>query len=137
MSEPEVIDLEVGKWHGESPFFLILELDEKPPTGNVGIDLDEGGWTTKYADHMRAPGTWWLVHKPTQRAMMGLVVEAGDQPYFVKRHIGNLMAAREVVAYGLGKKRANGEMVRIWLLPNGMICGGDDVEIIASRMVNG
>ena len=122
-----------GGFHGDSPFFLVLELGER----KVGIDLDEGMWTEKYAEHLREPGSWWLVHKQSQRAMMGLIVDPGDQPYFVKRHVGNLMSSAEVVAYGLGKKRANGEMVRIWLLPNGMICGGDDVDIIASRMVNG
>ena len=130
---PQVIEIEAG-YSGESPFFLILELDEKPASGNVGIDLDTP-WFTTHAEHLRKPATWWLVHKQTRQPVMGLIVHEGDQPYFTKHHVGNLMAHRELIAYGMGKKCADGTMVRNWILPNGIVCGGDDVDIIASRML--
>lgn len=133
--EQDVIEVQTG-WSGETPFFLVIELDDKPASGNLGIDLDTP-WTTAHAEQIRLPGTWWLVDKRSQAPVMGIIVEPGDQPYFTKHHVGNLMSNRELVAYGLGKKRADGEMVRIWLLPNGIICGGEDVDVIASRMVNG
>lgn len=133
--EQDVIEVHAG-WSGETPFFLIIELEDKPEAGNIGIDLDTP-WTTTYAEYLRSPGAWWLVDKRSQSPVMGLIVQAGDQPYFTKHHVGNLMTSSELIAYGLGKKQADGEMVRIWLLPNGIICGGEDVDIIASRMVNG
>ena len=129
-----VIEVEAG-WKGETPFFLIIELDEKPSTGNVGIDLDQPGWHAANAEYMRMPATWWLVHKQTRQPVMGLIVHQGDQPYFTRHHVGNLMAHRELVAFGMGKKCADGTMVRNWILPNGIVCGGDDVDIIASRML--
>jgi hypothetical protein len=112
----------------------MIELESRPPEGNIGIDLDTP-WHSLHADKMRLPGTWWLVHKQSRRPMMVVVVHEGDQPYFTKHHVGNLMAGRELIAYGMGKKCADGTVVRNWLLPNGVICGGDDVDEIASRML--
>lgn len=128
----EVIDLNVG-WSGETPFYLILELDDSA-IGNIGVDLDTP-WLTTYAEHLRSRGVWWLVHKKTQQPVLSVVVEEGDQPYFTKYHVGNLMAAQEILMYGLGKKKADGTMVRLWAMPNGCICGGDDMDFIASRML--
>lgn len=130
--EAEVIEINAG-WQGDSPFFLVIELDDKS-IGNIGVDLDTS-WHTEHAEHLRSPATWHLIHKQTQQATLVLVVEAGDQPYFTRHHVGNLMAGTELVAFGLGKKCADGSMVRLWLLPNGMICGGEDVDIIAARML--
>lgn len=130
----EVIEINAGP-SGPTPFFLVIELDEKPSEGHVGVDLDTA-WTTIHADKLRLPSTWWLIHKQTGQPVMGVVVQEGDQPYFTKHHVGNLMAQRELIAYGMGKKCADGTMVRNWILPNGVVCGGDDVDIIASRMLN-
>jgi hypothetical protein len=131
-SQAEITTIEAG-WGGETPFFLIIEIEE---TGErIGVDLDSP-WTTTHAKYLREPGTWWLTDKDSSRVVMAVIVEPGDQPYFTKHHVGNLMVQRELVAFGLGKKRADGTMVRNWLLPNGIICGGDDVDIIASRMLN-
>lgn len=132
-NEPADI-VEINPIIGDTPFMLVVEtgLD----SGNLGIDLDSP-WTTTHAHILRTPGTWWLVHKETQAPVMALVVEEGDQPYFTKHHVGNLMTSQELVAYGMGKKCADGTMVRAWLLPNGIVCAGDDVDIIASRMLNG
>jgi hypothetical protein len=131
-SDEHVIELEVNTG-GETPLYLMLELDPNEG-GNIGINLDSP-WTTTHAKYLRVPGTWWLIDKQSRRAVMGVVVHPGDQPYFTKHHVGNLMVSRELIAYGLGKKCADGTMVRNWILPNGIVCGGDDVDIIASRML--
>jgi len=122
------------EWAGDSPFFLVIEPDERE-NGNVGIDLDRSGWIADNAELMRKPGTWLLYHKQTGRPLFCVIVEDGDQPYFTKRHVGNLMAGTEIVAYGIGKKNRDGSMTRLWLLPNGLVCGGEDVEAIAARML--
>jgi len=132
---------EVGRaassdWLGDSPFFLVIEPDDRSH-GNLGIDLDESGWITTHAEWMRKPGAWFLYHKESARAMLCIMVEEGEQPYFTKRHIGNLMAGSEIVSFGIGKKGRDGTMTRLWILPNGVVCGGDDVEVIASRMLGG
>jgi hypothetical protein len=124
-----------GDWHGDFPFFLVIE--PRDGGGNVGIDLDEPGWVATNAEMMRVPGTWLLYLKKSGRPIFCIIVEDGEQPYFTRRHIGNLMAGSEIVAVGIGKKGRDGTMTRLWLLPNGVVCGGDDVEIIASRMLGG
>jgi hypothetical protein len=123
-----------GGWQGDFPFFLVIEPEDRSG-GNVGIDLDEPGWVDANRDLMRAPGTWLLYLKESQRPLFCIIVEPGDQPYFTRHHVGNLMAGSNIMAVGIGKKSHNGEMTRLWLLPNGMVCGGDDVDIIASRML--
>ena len=130
----EVLNGAHNEWHGDNPFFLVIELDDHSE-GNVGIDLDQGGWHSEHAGHMRAPGVWWLYSKQTQSPVACLVVQEGEQPYYVKHHVGNLMAGGEMVAHGIGKKCVDGSMVRVWLLPNGFVCGGDDVDLIAARML--
>jgi hypothetical protein len=126
--------VEIGSLAGDTPLMLVIETGLE--TGNIGIDLDTP-WTRTHADLLREPGTWWLIDKESGSPVMALVVEPGDQPYFVKHHVGAIGDThRELIAYGMGKKRPDGSMVRSWLLPNGVVCGGDDVDIIASRMLN-
>lgn len=134
--EGSAVEVETKGWEGEFPFFLVIEPRDQG-NGNIGIDLDEPGWVEKNKAAMRAPGTWWLYLKQTGRAVFCVVVEDGDRAYFRRRHIGNLMAGSEIIAVGMGKKTASGETVDLWLLPNGVVCGGDDVETIASRMLGG
>lgn len=144
-------------WGGDAPFYLVFEPDDG--SGNVGIDLDVSGWIEANREIMRAPGTWLLLHKATGRPMLALIVERGEQFYFTIKHVGNLMVGSEISSYGIGKRvppvYREGErtyrgkvrkfrelveperMVRLWLLPNGIVCGGDDVEIIAARMLGG
>ena len=134
--EPASLLTTHSDWNGDNPFFLIIELDDKPESGNVGIDLDTPGW---FSDNpvMRAASTWWLVHKESQAPVMGMVVRDGDQPYYTRHHVGNVLSGVEVAAHGIGRKNADGSVFRLWLLPNGVICGNDDVDVIAARMVNG
>lgn len=122
-----------GGWLGSNPFYLLLAF----PDENVGIDLDEPAWAAKYAEHMRRPGQWLLIHKQTGTQVLGLLVTEGDQPYYTARHIGIAGGGggNEITAYGLGKKHPDGSVERMWLMPNGMVCLGDDVDDIGVLMV--
>lgn len=125
-----------GGWLGDCPFFLIIEPEHPTPEGNIGIDLDLQEWAKQYADFMRIPGVWWLYFKETMTPVMVLVVHEGEQPYFTKHHVGNVTTFAEITTYGLGKKLQDGSVQRTWLLPNGCVCGGDDVDEIGARIVN-
>jgi hypothetical protein len=119
---------------GKHPFYLRIIAAE----GEAElIDLDERGWATKYEALMRVPGIWTLNHKERGPEVMMLVFE-GEQPYYTARHIGIVTGAGgEVVAYGIGKKRRDGHVDRLWVLPNGLVCGGDDVEELALAYLRG
>jgi hypothetical protein len=119
-------------WVGESPFFLVFE---RGPGDNVGIDIDTSGWIEANKGLFRTPGTWLMLHKQSMKPVLCVSLDEGDQFFFTKRHTGNLMAGREVISYGMGKKQADGWEIKLWLLPNGMICGGEDVDLLASRML--
>jgi hypothetical protein len=134
--EGSAVEVLTTGWQGEFPFYLVIQPTDNA-NGNIGIDLDETGWVETNRVAMRAPGTWWLYHKDSGRPLLCVIVEEGDKPFFVKHHVGNLMAGSEVIAIGLGKKTVKGEAVNLWLLPNGVICGGDDVDVVASRMLGG
>ncbi len=136
LTDEGIVDIAPSPWFGDFPFFLVIEPDDRS-NGNTGIDLDQPGWIAANAALMRAPGTWVLYHKETSRPLFCMIVEQGDQPYFTRHHVGNLMAGSEITAVGIGKKHRNGDMTRLWLLPNGVVCGGDDVDIVASRMLGG
>lgn len=120
-------------WKGPTPFYLIIStIDE-----NVGIDLDETGWMTTYAPFLRMPGQWVLVHKPTGHQALIVRVEEGDQPYYTARHVGvtGSGGGNEITAYGIGKKCVDGHVERLWVLPNGTVCGGEDVDQLGILMV--
>ncbi len=122
----------VEEWHGENPFFLIIEREG----GNAGIDLDQHGWAEVYKEFIRGEGTWHLVHKATGGYVLSVICHEGDQGYYTARHVGRALGGtqHEVIAYGIGKKQADGTMVRLWNV-NGTTCGGDDVEELADRVV--
>ena len=40
----------------------------------------------------------------------------------------------EVRAYGIGKKRLDGHVDRLWVLPTGVICAGDDVNVLGEAL---
>ncbi len=114
------------KWKGPNPFYLTIQTAED---GNVVIDLDENGWLTTYAALLRKPGAWMLNHKTVLQTVAIILVQEGEQPYYVARHVGIAFGGSgEMIAYGIGKKRLDGHVDRIWVLPNGVICAGDDVE---------
>jgi hypothetical protein len=128
------VALPVGhEWADENPFYLAIADD----TEGVTIDLGEAGWATTYAAWMRRPGLFVLMDKQRNIPILVVQVHEGDQPYYTARHVGvtGSGGSNEITAYGIGKKTGAGEMVRLWVLPNGMICGGDDVDDLGVRMV--
>jgi hypothetical protein len=121
-------------WFGENPLFLIIRLASGE---GIGIDLDEPGWIAKNAEYLRSPGTWTLNNKKTSFRHLSLVVLTGEQPYYVARHLGMVGSGggNELIAYGLGKKRLDGHVDRLWLMPDGSVCAGDDAEVLGREML--
>lgn len=149
-------DSRTVEWKGDKPFFLVIREYKKTtdPSGrpvvnreSTVIDLDEGGWVEKNKHLMRVPGVWMLCSKAISEKVGQLApvlimqVEDGDQPYYTTKHIGIMSFGDgeppESVVYGIGKKRHSGEVQRLWVLPNGMMCGGEDVYWIADYMNKG
>jgi len=109
------------------------------------LDLDEKDWKKTYDWIFSTPAHWYLIRKSDRQAVLSMVVLEGDQPYYVKRIIGNArgpLAGRETYAFGIGKKakrlRGKGTKKRwvwnednLWWFPWGQTCGGTDVEIFA------
>ena len=119
----------------DNPFFLVIS----PP--GVQIDLDQPGWVAEYADLMRQPGRWYLCRRVDGVLLLAMTVLEGEQPYYTKRHIGQIVVAsgvsRETVAHGIGKKRLDGHVDRLWVLPGlATVCGGDDVEQLTMEFVH-
>jgi hypothetical protein len=122
-------------WQGENPFYLLIRRDDNNDT--VNIDLDERGWVAKHADWMRAAGRWFLIQKGTAHPVLAVVVHEGDQPYYTARHVGvaGSGGSQEVTVYGIGAKRLDGRTDRLWWLPNGTVCSGDDESALALSIV--
>jgi hypothetical protein len=104
----------------------------------VLIDLDEPGWQTTHAALLKAAALWMLQPKEeTQASVLALIVHDGEEPYYVARHLGSVTGgiSGEMVAYGIGKKRLDGHTDRLWVLPYGLVCAGDDVEALALTLL--
>jgi len=135
-------------FHGDNPYILIVIASD--PTM---IDLDEPGWASRYSDLMRAPGRWILGRKANSSPVLTLTVSPGEQPYYTSRVVGTvnfpppdainltqdqalvIKQRSEIRAYGIGKKRLDGHVDRLWILPNGVVCAGDDVDVIGAELV--
>lgn len=133
----EELRAEHGGWLDGNPFYLMIVADEGE---HAKIDLGERGWIAKNAPLMRAPGRWFLVQKHGDNVVAMILVNDGEQPYYVARHVGFASVSgagpnAETIAYGIGKKRLDGHVDRIWLLANGVVVTGDDVEPIALDML--
>lgn len=113
-------------------YALVIANDQE----SVWIDLDTPGWIKTHQNLMRAEGQWTLIERATARPVLSLIVNEGDQPYYTARHLGMIGAGggAELVAYGIGKKTDHGTY-RMWVLPNGAICTGDDLEPLAARLL--
>lgn len=123
-------------WADANPFCLVIRRDDTREA--TMIDLGESGWVARHASWMRAPGRWFLVRKGDPQPILAVTVEEGEQPYYTARHTGVAGGGgnSEIVAYGIGKKRLDGQVDRLWVLPNGTICGGDDVSSLALDMLH-
>ena len=130
-----VVDAVVTReWSDENPFYLHII---RPNAAEQIIDLGEHRWATTYADWMRGRSRWYLIRKAG--GLPALVVDVGDhdQPYYTAHHVGKIGSggSNEIVAYGIGAKRYDGVIDRLWVLPGGMVCGGDDVDSLGEALV--
>lgn len=124
------------RWHDSNPFYLTIVLDDER---YIEQDLGEPGWIDKLskAGFMRAPGSWYLVRKEGGVIALMLTVADGEQPYYSARHAGFVTTEQNIegTAYGIGKKRIDGHADRLWLLSNGCVVTGDDVDSIIVRLL--
>lgn len=120
------------EWQGDTRVFLVIAPDDGQ---NTGIDLDEPGWSATHSSLMRAPGSWVLFDK-AGHARLRLIVHEGEQPFYTARHVGVAGSAgnAEITAYGLGKKLLDNTTTSCWLLPDGSVCGEEDLNIIGIAM---
>lgn len=135
------------EWQGDRPYFLLIRqyIDDMP--SSTVVDLDESTWMETYAHLMRVPGVWMLCDKERSQQtgvpvpIFIIQVEEGEQPYFVLKHVklGLLGGGdqAETLCWGIGKKRRDGFVDRLWLLPNGSVTVGEDVYWVADRMNKG
>jgi len=117
-----------------APYDLMLVDDTQAV---VFIDVELHQWHSVYASWMRRPGWWLLRRKEDSSIALTVRVNEGDQPYYTARHIGiaGSGGSNEIIAYGIGKKCHDGSMVRLWVMPDGAVVGGDDVDQLGVLMV--
>lgn len=134
--EDELRD-QFGGYLGSNPYYLMIQLSPEMNSQVVQIDLDQPGWSQFYAHFMRAPGQWYLVSKQGRIVVATMLVYDGEQPYYVAKHVGFVPTGDpsgprgETINYGIGKKRLDGHVDRIWVMANGCVTLGDDVEPIS------
>jgi hypothetical protein len=120
---------------GEVPYTLAIVL---PNSEIIEIDVEEYQWATKYAHLMRVRSRWYLIRKSDGQPVLGVDVMDGDQPYYAAEHIVRAQgrnAGAHIVCYGIGAKRADGHTDRMWVLPNGIICSGNDVYSLGDAIL--
>jgi hypothetical protein len=130
--------MDSAEWQGANPFYLMfvkpLEEGSDVPLVEI-VDLDRSGWLADQGSIFRSPGDLYLVRKEGRSVALSVHVLEGEQSYYVARHVGIAggvgVSKNEVTAYGIGKKRVDGNEDNLWLLPWGQICGGRDVEYFA------
>lgn len=123
------------EWHDDNPFYLVIRLSD----GARVVDVGEDAWLTKHADLLRKPGIWNLVWKHNHQPLFTVLVDEGDQPFYLTRHIGvaGSSGENEVLAFSIGKKAHDGTVSRLWVIPEaGIICAGDDVNRLGVQAVH-
>lgn len=136
------------EFQGDTPYVLVV----LTPGSQTAIDLDEPGWMTKYESLMQQPGRWILAEKATNDPVFVMTIREGEEPYYTARVVGvaalpppdalgvsqavmsEIRAKAEIRAYGIGKTRLDGAVDRLWVLPNKVVCVGDDVDDLGSEM---
>ena len=125
---------------GPLPFFLLIT---RPNGESVEIDLEENQWMKTYAEWMRGASRWYLTTKPTPQVpahvWLAVNVRDGDQPYYTARHIVRIKgrnAGAQITAYGIGAKRIEGHTDRLWIMPNGIVCGGEDADAFGDAVID-
>jgi hypothetical protein len=122
------------KWADDNPWYLHIV---RPNAAEQIIDLGEYQWATTYAEWMRGRSRWYLVRKADNFPVLVIDVGDDDQPYYTARHIGKIGSGgtNQIIAYGIGAKRYDGVIDRLWILPGGMVCAGDDVDGLGIAIV--
>jgi hypothetical protein len=116
-------------WLGDHPYCLLVVPGGDRP---VTVDLDQHHWDEVHRQALdRTPATWHLVRKDGI-PVFSMVVLPGEEPGYAARHI---LGDREVVAHGLRKKCHDGCVQSLWILPNGQVCAGSDVEQLAAALL--
>lgn len=121
-------------WWDDNPYVL---LTWKEGSAILQTDLAEPGWLKTYEEQLATATTWTLSLKAGLDAGPSLwmhIDPAQEKGFYVARHIHDGGTGREVIAYGLGKTRAD-HTDRLWILPGGIICGSEDVETIAIQLI--
>jgi hypothetical protein len=143
-AKPAIADY--SGWLDANPFYLMILTRHVPPRV-INQDLGERGWIARLDESglLYTPGDWYLVRKADNVIVLTMVVHEGERPYYVARHVGlvpsgdpppeGLEAKLETIAYGIGKARADGHSDRVWIMANGGVTVGDDVEEIAMRLL--
>lgn len=137
----------MSEWQGDNPYYLMLQYHGESGDIEVRvIDLDSHQWATTHADVMRLQGEWYLVDKITRAIPIAIRVYEGEQPYYTARHVGSFTTppgedgefplVPRVTAYGLGKKRVDGHVDRLWVFRNGLVVAGDDVNDFAKDVLS-
>ena len=119
-----------------NPYLLLIV---RPTSEHIEIDLDEPQWMKVHAAWMRGEARWYLAEKGSRNVKLVVNVGNGDQPYCAHRHVRQMIgphAGTEIVAYGLGAKRTSGQTDRLWLLPDGTVCGGDDQDVLLTAILD-
>lgn len=121
-------------WLGDHPFYLVIGMASGD---QITIDLDEQGWLTTYSSYLRVPSTWFLVAKGSPMAALVMPVHEGEQPYYTAHTVGlaGSSGSNDIKTYGIGKKLLDGQVQRLWVLPGGAVCGGDDVDELGVQIV--
>lgn len=133
----EQLRAEHDGWLGPNPYYLMIVLDSGR---NAEIDLDQSKWLDFFANYLREPGQWYLVRKLGRLIVATMLVHPGEQPYYVAKHVGFTSVndggpKGETINYGIGKKRLDGHVDRIWIMANGCVTLGDDVEPISLTLL--
>lgn len=129
-------------WAGQNPYFLVIYVGNEDRTFTPFIvDFDEADWMKERPELMRAPGFWALMAKRSADRLDGApvlmqTVLPGEQPFYTRRHIGVLYGGSgALTSHCIGKKRRDGHVDRMWILPNGAVCPGDDIDDLGVYML--
>jgi hypothetical protein len=119
-------------WKGENPFYLLAIPEDKAPET---VDLDRHGWLQDQGWIFRTEAELHLIRKAGRAVVFSVRLAKGEQGYYTARHIGIAGSGgqAETIAYGIGKKRADGNEDNLWVMPWGQVCSGNDVEYFALK----
>lgn len=138
----EELGLSADAWiqYGDNPYYLMFVVPVPHSNDEViNIDLDKPGWLAEYGHLFRTPCEFYLVRKVSHVVAFSVHLNEGDQGYYTARHVGYASSDNnaETTAYGIGKKRYDGNEDNLWVLPWGQVCGGNDVEFFALKGLRG